>query len=416
MQLALPGSADAAKLPTSLTSRHHEIHRWFNFIAGFSPEFVASCIDGAEGVREGYVLDPFAGAGTTLVEAQLAGLPATGYEPHPFFAEMARAKLDRELTIDDVSMVEVAVADSFSSRADPSAVWADTPLTFLRKLIPEPALSQLAACPELVESLPERLHPIFRLIVSRTLEGTSGSKTDGVYKAPTSSKRSLEPRGVLAAVCSELRDDLIVVGDRTMATLIERPAGDGIAGGASLCVTSPPYLNNFDFAEMTRMELYFWRFAESWREITEIVRSQLLVNTTTAPSHLRCDEAAFRAVVDSDVFAVAERLYSELARVCSGRSKPYHRLVYPYTSGLSEIFGRVYGALQKDAPVHVVVADSALYGVHIKLHDLVALILAGLGFREVTIRHLRGRGERWVLAKRKGPPGKLGEYWVSATR
>ena len=95
MQLALPGSADAAKLPTSLTSRHHEIHRWFNFVAGFSPEFVASCIDGAEGVRDGYVLDPFAGAGTTLVEAQLAGLPATGYEPHPFFAEMARAKLDR---------------------------------------------------------------------------------------------------------------------------------------------------------------------------------------------------------------------------------------------------------------------------------------------------------------------------------
>lgn len=201
-----------------------------------------------------------------------------------------------------------------------------------------------------------------------------------------------------------------------MATLIERPAGDGIAGDASLCVTSPPYLNNFDFAEMTRMELYFWRFAESWREITETVRSQLLVNTTTAPSYLRCDETTFRAVVDSDVFAFAERLYSELSAVCGGRSKPYDRLVYPYTSGLSEIFGRVYEALQKDAPVHVVVADSALYGVHVRLHDLVALILAGFGFREVTIHHLRERGERWVLAKRRGPPGKLGEYWVSATR
>jgi hypothetical protein len=416
VQLALSGSAEAAKLPTSLTSRHHEIHRWFNFIAGFSPEFVASCINNASGVRDGYVLDPFAGAGTTLVEAQLAGLPTVGYEPHPFFAEMARAKLDHELSTDDVNMVEALVAESFSRGVDPSTVWTETPLTFLRKLIPEPALTQLAASPELVEALPERLQPIFRLIVSRTLEGTSGSKTDGVYKAPTSAKRSLEPRGVLASVCAELRHDLEVAGDRTVATLVARPAGDGIADGASLCVTSPPYLNNFDFAEMTRMELYFWRFAGSWREITETVRSQLLVNTTTAPSYLRCDAAKFRASVDDDVFAFSEALYSELATVCNGRSKPYHQLVYPYTGGLSEIFAQVYGSLQADAPIHVVVADSALYGVHIRLHDLVALILAGLGFREVAIRHLRERGERWVLAKRKGPPGKLGEYWVSAKR
>src|ERR1700742_4035972 len=139
MQLALPGAADAARLPTSVTSRHHEIHRWFNFIAGFSPEFVASCIDGAEAVGDGYVLDPFAGAGTTLVEAQLAGLPAVGYEPHPFFAEMARAKLACDLSIEDVSAIEALVADSFSSGADPSSVWAETPRTFLRKLIPEPA-------------------------------------------------------------------------------------------------------------------------------------------------------------------------------------------------------------------------------------------------------------------------------------
>jgi hypothetical protein len=29
------------KLPTNLTTRNFEVHRWFNFIAGFSPEFVA---------------------------------------------------------------------------------------------------------------------------------------------------------------------------------------------------------------------------------------------------------------------------------------------------------------------------------------------------------------------------------------
>lgn len=31
-----------------------------------------------------------------------------------------------------------------------------------------------------------------------------------------------------------------------------------------LVIFSPPYLNNFDFAEMTRMQLYFWKDANSW--------------------------------------------------------------------------------------------------------------------------------------------------------
>ena len=30
--------------PTNLTTHRHPVDRWFNFIAGFSPEFVSSCI------------------------------------------------------------------------------------------------------------------------------------------------------------------------------------------------------------------------------------------------------------------------------------------------------------------------------------------------------------------------------------
>ncbi len=33
------------KLPTNTTTRSHPVHRWFNFIAGFSPELVQTCMD-----------------------------------------------------------------------------------------------------------------------------------------------------------------------------------------------------------------------------------------------------------------------------------------------------------------------------------------------------------------------------------
>src|SRR5438045_7850531 len=51
---------------------------------------------------------------------------------------------------------------------------------------------------------------------------------------------------------------------------------------AFIVVIFPPYLNNFDFAEMTRMLLYFWGIASSWAQITDKVRRKLVVNTTTA--------------------------------------------------------------------------------------------------------------------------------------
>src|SRR5207249_720358 len=65
----------------------------------------------------------------------------------------------------------------------------------------------------------------------------------------------------------------------------------------SIVVTSPPYLNNFDFAEMTRMYLYFWGMATTWGEITDKVRSKLVVNTTTALKGHKNRQQEYRANV-----------------------------------------------------------------------------------------------------------------------
>jgi len=49
------------KLPTNATANHYPVHRWFNFIAGFSPEFVRNCIDKANLKADDIIIDPFAG-------------------------------------------------------------------------------------------------------------------------------------------------------------------------------------------------------------------------------------------------------------------------------------------------------------------------------------------------------------------
>ena len=48
-----------------------------------------------------------------------------------------------------------------------------------------------------------------------------------------------------------------------------------------LIVTSPPYLNNYDYADRTRLETYFWGIYESWADITREVRDNLIMAATT---------------------------------------------------------------------------------------------------------------------------------------
>lgn len=90
------------RLPTNTTTYKHPVHRWYNFIAGFSPEFVGLCLDKLQIVPKLY-LDPFAGCATGPLAAVARGIEAVGYEPHPVMAKVARAKLPGAMQSSDLT-------------------------------------------------------------------------------------------------------------------------------------------------------------------------------------------------------------------------------------------------------------------------------------------------------------------------
>src|SRR5205823_1057940 len=72
------------------------MHRWVPWVAGFSAEFVQDCIREylPKARREPCVLDPFAGVGTTLIEAYLQGCDVLGFEINPYAALACEVKLN----------------------------------------------------------------------------------------------------------------------------------------------------------------------------------------------------------------------------------------------------------------------------------------------------------------------------------
>src|SRR4051812_41966094 len=83
--------------PAFTENRNQAVHRWVPWIAGFSAGFVRDCLrEYLPGVQpaQALVLDPFAGVGTTLVEASRSGFNTVGFEINPFACLAARAKLE----------------------------------------------------------------------------------------------------------------------------------------------------------------------------------------------------------------------------------------------------------------------------------------------------------------------------------
>ena len=408
------------RLPTNTTARHYPIHRWLNFVAGFSPEFVSAAIEQSGTPRGGLLLDPFAGLATAPLVANFEGINAVGFEPHPFFFDIGLAKTQ----VPDLTQVDIveSVFQQTPAVANLPSVWSPKALEFLQKLIGPKSLSRLAGARLAESDCPASARNLYRLMLSRTLEAATGSKTDGIYKAPESTKRPIDIEEAAAKIIGELRNDLACLPVGMGSTKLYAQSSEHMpqipSGTVDLCVTSPPYLNNFDFAEMTRMELYFWNYAANWREITDTVRAKLIVNTTTAPTTERRRQDHWRALTAPELLDELDGIIAELSvqrRQRAGR-KEYDSLVLPYFAQMGLVLKEVTRVLKAGGPIHLVVSDAALYGVHIRTEKLLATLMTSCGLEVKEIIRLRDRGGRWVLAKRQGAADGLGEFHIHAKK
>src|ERR1035437_7745361 len=100
------------------------LHRWVPWIAGFSAGFVEDSIKRylPERCSEGWVLDPFAGVGTTLVESYMSGLNVVGFEINPYAALASKIKLSAmKISVHDLTR-QIAAFERFMKKVESGAL------------------------------------------------------------------------------------------------------------------------------------------------------------------------------------------------------------------------------------------------------------------------------------------------------
>ena len=167
-----------------------------------------------------------------------------------------------------------------------------------------------------------------------------------------------------------------------------------------LIVTSPPYLNNYDYADRTRLETYFWGYHESWADITREVRDHLVMAATTQvrmssmsdvielPGIRQADER-----LRAELMEIIARL-RDMRSVKSGK-KTYDYVVAGYFEDMLQVLEGAHSVLKPGGHFALVLGDSAPYGVHVPTEEIVGRLALAMGFASYDVEQLRTRGGKW---------------------
>jgi hypothetical protein len=392
------------------TSTRQAFDRWFRYPAGFASDHVEYLLD-VLGVTEGVVIDCFAGSGVTGTAARTVGLGFYGIEAHPMIAELASIKLT--VDVDPVKLLEVAktaaarVSPQPVSAAQATLLESETELV-TRSFEPE-VLAQLVALRQIItDREPDELSIYMKWALLGTLRDVATVKVGWPYQLPSKprqarfadvSKRFLDRVTWMVEDMQALQADtpaaVVRLGDSRQRESWPEP------GSAQASIASPPYLNNFDYADATRLEAYFWGEVRSWKEMTTSIRGDMLTATTQQSSVVEKNNALASLASLPDIHRTVEALTTALKGQRAERkagAKAYDQVVPAYFLAMSDILANLYRSLASGATAVWQIADSAPYGVYVDTPGIIGEIAVAHGFRLVSDTVIRERGQRWRRA------------------
>jgi hypothetical protein len=178
-------------------------------------------------------------------------------------------------------------------------------------------------------------------------------------------------------------------------------------GECNSCITSPPYLNNLDYGEVSKVHTHFFQITDNWNDITNNVRHKLVTGSTT---HYRESDFLIDEFKKSEFyltnFQIGEELISisqkikSVAKERSGK-KSYDILTLLYFQDMYKVLKEVRRVVKKRNNAYLIVGDSAPYGVLVPTTEILGRISLNLGFSSSNIHEIRSRGTKWKSLKHR---------------
>lgn len=408
--------------PTPLLNKGLHIHDWYLLPESYSEPLVIQAME-QFGIGLGdTVLDPFSGAGTTIVTAALKGANGIGLEINPFLCFASRVKLSWSIDLPrfrtslshlleearpllgslavQQDLFTFSKSESVKDHAQAilsSIVRPSMPR--LNKWMTPVVVDKVLILRYLIETIvPEDIRPHFLLALASILRLVSNMKLTPHAFGSNTQKQDAQVYDLFAEKAAKIYEDLKHLQSlrnhhkfgRGCILRCDARLADSIQGGAllpaSLAVTSPPYLNNLDYTMQTRLELFFLRFVNSMEELRNLRKSMIVSDA----------KAMYKDVEDSEEVKDVESV-QRIARALreAHRDKnwgwDYAFMTTQYFGGMFRALRAVMPLLKHNARFVLIVGESAHSGIKVPVPDILGELGEMAGYRVEGINVLRKR-------------------------
>lgn len=363
--------------------------RWFGYKEGFSPNLVIDAIDKVGIAPDEYILDPFNGNGTVTLTASNNNIQSIGLEVNPFTAFMAKTKqLNAEISTFDKCANEIYNGISKQARSKLLNFSTFSELSGKRKwLFNSDVLNSFEGGWVSTIPMDNSLQAIFRLALIGAANDNCNASKDGkcLKYRDNWQARNYNKETYLLSFRNRIlniRADLMSYPISKSALIINcdsREYIDKLENKFKLCITSPPYLNSFDYTDIYRPELFLGRFVKDNNELNSL-------RYNTIRSHVEMN------LPDSKDISFG-LIYDEILSRLNGSSylwdKQIPKMVRGYFEDMDLVLAALKNKAQSKAQLWLVVANSVYANIEIPVDLILAEIGSRRGWRLQRIEVIR---------------------------
>jgi len=405
----------------------YPVHRWYRFKEGYSRDLV-HLILGFLGGEISCCLDPFAGSGTTPLACQEVGVRCHSIEVNPFLHHLAKSKLNTQYTLEGfdkaVTQLRHSLTTCVNKDFEEPVMSTITERPNSKKwLFHRSVLQAILALRQCIKELESPYSDLFVVVLASILTDVGNTIKDG--KCVRYKKGWRENKLTREQVCDLFlrraklfRADIQYVQRQKW---VESSNADLCVRGSALeklphlttdsvdaVITSPPYLNSFDYTDVYMPELWTLGFVKDYEDVQKL-------RTATLRSHVQVKWKTDEGHLDDEL----RELISE---VVDGQETLWNNTIPDMIAGyfldMQKVLAQLERVIRPNGKLCIVIATSSYNKVVIPTDLLTANLAADVGFdldEMRVVRRFKRSTEQTTGEGKSLPPLRESVLFLSAT-
>ena len=380
-------------------------HGMFKYPCKFIPEIPRWGIKKYMNKKNGIVFDPFSGSGTTLLEANVHGITAYGTEIDDIAKLIIKVKTTA-MNEEQISKLDSEYSNVIESISNESVKAFLPSIENLEHWFSKVTITELGRMKTYIDSIEDdTIYDFFKLCMVSIIKRVSNAD-DTSPKPYVSNKVVKIPPTVEKEFSSVFKRykqmviDLLEVDGFGNSYIIDGDALDFTCPEKiELAITSPPYINAFDYGRTMRLE-NLWLNTLTEEMLRE--KKSRYVGTEKINSK--------EEIINLDILkksVLLQEYYSQIASIDEKRAL----IVKKFFEDMETNLYQVYSQMNKGGKYIIVIGNSSIRKVNVESWKVIEQIAHKIGFKTIEYFNYIIQNP-YIRIPRKGMGGKISKDYV----